>query len=111
MMENNREVHATLGVVEGGIAINWDRLGFPTASDFSQFLTELLLAMGFLLPRTVRIARNKEGGRIDWRRLRISEEECCLHQVLPHEAVGKARAFLEADNRLKFKVVSPPLVS
>jgi len=89
----NRIIKAVVGVVDGGIGVNWEYLGFEK-EEFKSFLHEFLEAMGFLLPRTVHILRNGFDDRVDWNRPRISREECELAGVIPEEAVVRARRWL-----------------
>ena len=96
-----KSVNATVGVVNGGVGVNWSFLGLPSA-EFRSFLGEFMEAMGFASPETVHIERNDESdGGIDWNRLRISAEECELHSVSPAVAVQKARAWLPSRTVLR----------
>lgn len=89
----SRAVPANIGVVAGGIGVNWRYVGVER-SQFGLFLNELISRMGFLSPSTVYLTRNGEEGRIDWNRLRISSEECELHGVSPEAAVIRGREWL-----------------
>lgn len=91
-----RRIRASLGVVNGGIGINWGYLGLGR-DEFFSFWRELLRAMGFQFPETVYWERNARDGRTNWNRLRICQEECQLHGVNPEEALQKAREWLPSE--------------
>lgn len=111
-----REVLCHVGVVRGGIGINWE---YPDMApeDFGGFLRELKSAAGFAQPRLVLLERNNpDGTKPRWTQLRISKEDCELFDVSLRSAIFAIKAFLEsAETRRKYKVrfnvtISPPSV-
>jgi len=111
-----KEVLCHVGVVRGGIGINYE---YPDIAkeDFGLFLRNLKSAAGFAQPRLVELERNNpDGSKPKWTQLRISKEDCELFGVSLRSAIFAIKAFLEsAETRRKYKVrfqvtISPPAV-
>lgn len=98
VMEEQEVVPVAVGVVDGGIGINFGRKHGLENDEHNEFLRDMLRAAGFHFPETVRYDRNKRGddGRmyVDWMRLRISSDECQVNGVNPKEAVMHIENFL-----------------
>ncbi len=93
-----KTIDVVLGVVDGGIGINWEHLDLEL-EDFKEFLHVLLAEMGFPKPRRVNFEKNLttqdgEPPRVDWFRPRINQGECEVQGVNPSNAVWKARRWL-----------------
>lgn len=105
-MGYRRTVPASVGVVNGGLGINLDYHGLEGEAH-TRLLFSLLTSAGFRSPRTVRFERNKpgmEGEKIDWNRLRISNDECQQGGIIPLEAKTTEQvdeALLSAVRRLE----------
>ena len=114
---NHKMVPVVLGVVNGGIGINWEYLDLEF-EDFKTFLHALLYEMGFTQPRLVSFDRNldvPEGDtpKVDWFRLRIPLSECEVQAVSPANGVHKARRWLASAAphkwRRRFQVTPDPI--
>lgn len=92
------KVPTAVGVVDGGIGINFGRRHGLENENHRDFLHDLLIHAGFTFPETVRYERNKiaQDGKVyvDWMRLRISSDECQVNGVNPHDAVLHLRKYL-----------------
>lgn len=91
-------VPVAVGVVEGGIGINFGRRHGLEDETHRDFLHDMLRSAGFRFPETVRYDRNKLGSDgkqyVDWMRLRIASDECQVNSVNPQEGVLHLREFL-----------------
>lgn len=112
-----KKIPVVLGVVDGGIGINWEYLdlGFE---EFKEFLHVLLYEMGFHKPRLVNFEKNLpvqdgEAPKVDWFRLRISQGECEVQGVRPADAIHRARRWLASPAprkwRRRFQVTPDPV--
>lgn len=101
MPDQTNHVPVAVGVVDGGIGINFGYRHGLQDQEHRRFLRTLLLKAGFSLPETVRFQRNKQAadGKIyvDWMRLRIPSDECQVNEVNPSQAVLNLRQYLASD--------------
>lgn len=90
-------IPVAVGVVNGGLGINFGRQHGLDGDEHNAFLRDMFTAAGFSFPETVKYERNKQGedGKmyVDWMRLRVSDDECQVNDVNPQEAVVKLRRF------------------
>ena len=93
MPKVSKKVPVVVGVVNGGIGINWDFLDLEK-EEFKTLLHTFLYSMGFTNPRLVNFEHNGEDGKIDWFKVRIPSDECQLQNVNPGDAVHRARRWL-----------------
>lgn len=89
-----RIVKARVGVVDGGLAINWGYLNL-SRDEFRSLLNEMLEAIGFRPPETVYIDRMPDG-KVDWNRIRIGPDELELFGIDVHRAVKRAAHWLSS---------------
>lgn len=84
-------VDVTVGLIDEGtgIGVNVPRLSLSKPA-YVQWLTELLGRMGFRQTKAVQFKKNDFGQKVDWRRLRISADECEMQGVDPEAAVARA---------------------
>ena len=98
--EIENAVPVAIGVVDGGIGINFGRRHGLENEVHRDFLHDMLIHAGFRFPETVRYERNKTGsdGKIyvDWMRLRISSDECQVNNVNPNDGVLHLREYLRS---------------
>ena len=93
MPKVSKTIPVIVGVVDGGIGVNWGLLEFEK-EEFKTFLHSFLYSMGFTNPRLVNFVRNREDGEIDWFKIRIPSDECQLQGVNPNVAVHQAKRWL-----------------
>lgn len=97
-MEDVLTVPVAVGVVDGGVGINFGRRHGLEDVAHRDFLHATLRAGGFRFPETVRYERNKTGidgkSYVDWMRLRIASDECQVNSVNPQDAVSKIKSYL-----------------
>ena len=112
-----KTIPVVLGVVDGGIGINWEHLDLEL-EEFKTFLHTLLYEMGFTKPKLVNFEKNLpiqngESPRVDWFRPRISQGECEVQGVHPPNAIYKARRWLASSAprkwRRRFQVTPDPI--
>ena len=104
------KVPVAIGVVDGGIGINFGRRHGLQAEEHKEFLWEMLRQMGFPFPETVSFARNKAGqdGKtyVDWMRLRIFSDDCQVNGVNPADGVAKLKRYLLSEEcETRFEVL------
>ena len=114
---DHKMVPVVLGVVGGGIGINWEYLDLEF-EEFKTFLHAFLYEMGFTQPRLVNFEKNLsvsegEAPKVDWFRPRISQSECEVQAVNPANAIHKARRWLASPAprkwRRRFQVTPDPI--
>src|SRR3990167_8636322 len=98
MVTKMERVPVAIGIVEGGIGINFGRRHGLQAEEHKEFLWEMLRQMGFVFPETVSFERNKAGSDgktyVDWMKLRISSGDCQVNNVNPADGVAKLKNYL-----------------
>lgn len=98
-------VPVAVGVVEGGVGINFGRRHGLEDQNHKDFLHDMLRSGGFKFPETVRYERNKVGSDgksyVDWMRLRIASDECQVNSVNPQDAVMQIKLWLVSENCLR----------
>lgn len=99
-MNSVESVPVVVGVVDGGIGINFGRRHGLENEEHKSFLHDLLEHAGFPFPQTVRYDRNKQSqdgkSYVDWMRLRIPSDECQVNGVNPSDAVVRLRKYLNS---------------
>ena len=98
-------IPVAVGVVEGGIGINFGRRHGLEDNAHREFLHDMLRNAGFRFPETVRYERNKTGSDgkpyVDWMRLRIASDECQVNSVNPQDGVIHIRDYLSSQDCLE----------
>lgn len=104
MTTEDQVIPVAVGIVDGGVGINFGRRHGLENQEHTSFLHDVLKAGGFTFPETVRYTRNKEGddGKryVDWMRLRISNDECQVNGVNPKDAVIHIEQYLVSQDCL-----------